>query len=354
MLEMSSLKPIDFKENKLYLLDQRLLPLEENYVEIETIEQTHEAIKQMIVRGAPCIGFTAIYGMAFAVLQTKKFNFEKIEEKGAYLASSRPTAVNLKFEIQKVLNFLKILARENDDPIFLFKKIVELGDKEIKLSEARNRNMATVAREELRSNLGKDKYKILTHCNTGHLACGSLGTALGVIEHLADCGEIETVWVDETRPYLQGSRLTYYELSKLDIEHQIVTEGAASYLMSHGLVDAIFTGADRVVANGDTANKIGTANVAILANHFQIPFYIVAPQSTFDFESEHGNQIDIELRDPEEILKYNGQQIAPYSAKAFNPSFDVTPGELISGIINEHGIAKGDYKSSLGEICHYD
>lgn len=341
-------KPVHFINDQLVLLDQRKLPHEEIFIEINSYQGTHDAIKDMVVRGAPCIGFTAIFGFALGIKSMSEFNKSKLQEIADYLKASRPTAVNLNFEIDECL---KIVSANNDQSQSqLYEKIVNYGFEQLELSEKRNRAMALHAEADLAKRLGEKPYNILTHCNTGFLACGSIGTALGVVQNLAEKNKIKKVWVDETRPYLQGSRLTAYELSKLNIDHQIVVEGAASYLMRNKLVDAIFTGADRIVQNGDTANKVGTSNLAILAKHYGIPFYIVAPVSSFDMSLESGEEIPIELRDPKEILEVKEIRIAPHSSEAFNPSFDITAGDLITGIISENGVATGDYKESLKEI----
>lgn len=339
---------IKFEDGVLTLVDQRKLPVEEVYLAYTDLKGGHDAIKDMVVRGAPCIGFTAIYTMALWVKNNKGFTQDDLIKAADYLKSSRPTAVNLFFEVDRVVKLIndsKDLAHMD-----LYQKIVDFGDLQINESETKNRKMAVAAEKDLDQRLGKSKYRILTHCNTGFLACGSIGTALGVVQHLGEQDKIEHVWVDETRPYLQGSRLTAYELGKLDIPHQIVVEGAASYLMRNGLVDAIFTGADRIVANGDTANKVGTSNLAILAKHYGIPFYIVAPSSSFDMSAKTGDEIDIELRDELEILEYKGVRIAPEASRAYNPSFDVTDGKHITGIISENGMASGNYIETLPKI----
>ena len=339
--------PIQFIENKLVLLDQRKLPLEEVFNEYEDFIDGFHAIKDMVVRGAPCIGFTAIFTMALWLRENKEFTEEDLLSAGDFLNSARPTAINLGFEISRVTKI--ILACKNSGTNS-FEAVVKLGQTQIIESETKNRQMAQFAENDLASKLNKSNYRILTHCNTGFLACGSIGTALGVVQHLFEKDKIESVWVDETRPYLQGSRLTAYELNKLGVKHKIVVEGAASHLMQNGLVDAIFTGADRIVANGDTANKVGTSNLAIIAKHYNIPFYIVAPSSSFDMNISTGDGIEVELRDADEILSYQGKRIAPLESTAFNPSFDVTRGSIITGIINENGIALGNYKQTLPGI----
>jgi methylthioribose-1-phosphate isomerase len=339
--------PIQFKDGVLTLIDQRKLPLEETFLNYNDLEGGFSGIRDMVVRGAPCIGFTAIYTMALWIKNHKDFDLKYIQKAGDRLKQARPTAVNLNFEVDRVLALVETCLKDGTDP---YETIVNFGNLQIEESEKKNRSMAECAEKDLDQTLGKSKYRILTHCNTGFLACGSIGTALGVVQNLGEQGKIERVWVDETRPYLQGARLTAYELVKLGIEHKIVVEGAASYLMKNKLVDAIFTGADRIVANGDTANKVGTSNLAILAKHYGIPFYIVAPSSSFDLSTENGEGIDIELRPEEEILCYKELRIAPNESQAFNPSFDITDGDLITGIISENGIAKGNYKESLKEI----
>lgn len=339
--------PIEFKDNALVLLDQRLLPHEEKFVICETLEDGHNAIKDMVVRGAPCIGFTGIFSMALWVRKNPDYTKELLLEAAEYIKSARPTAVNLAYEIDRVTQTL-LASDANQSKAYEY--LCDFAHAQFDQSERDHRNMAMIAEKELDQRIGKDKYRILTHCNTGFLACGSIGTALGVVQYLGEKDKIENTWVDETRPYLQGSRLTAFELTKLGIPHKVVVEGAASYLMKNGLVDAIFVGADRIVENGDTANKVGTSNLAIIANHYNIPFYVVAPSSTFDLETKTGDGIEIELRDQKEILNYKEYRIAPNESEALNPSFDVTDGKLITGIISEHGIANGNYQSTLKGI----
>lgn len=339
---MKNFLPIQFRESKLHLLDQRKLPNEELFVICNNIEETHHAIRDMVVRGAPCIGFTAIYGIALW-LKNNVYEKKKFIEACDFLISARPTAVNLEYEVQKV----KEMVLKVEDKTNVFKFLVDHANKEIEFSESKNLQMAKFAADELERRYSNKKLKLLTHCNTGFLACGSLGTALGVIEYLNQLGRIEKVWVDETRPYLQGSRLTSYELTKLNIPHEIVVEGAATFLMENQMVDAIFVGADRIVSNGDTANKIGTANLSIISKYFKVPMYTVAPLSSFDFNSSSGKSIEIELRNENEILEMGNHRIAPIAAKAFNPSFDITRGENLEGIICEKGLFRMPYVDSL-------
>lgn len=344
---MSVISPIQFVGNNLFLLDQRKLPLQEILVECSSLEDTHDAIKDMVVRGAPCIGFSGIFGLALW-FKSNDYDEENFLKAANYLISSRPTAVNLEYEVNACINELKAL--EDKSKCYTF--LVEKAKREIELSQARHLAMAQHALLELKGLYGNKKLNVLTHCNTGFLACGSLGTALGVIELLAQNDLIQNVWVDETRPYLQGSRLTSYELKKLNIPHRIVVEGSTSYLMMNEMVDAVFVGADRIVLNGDTANKIGTSNLSVIAKHYKVPFYVIAPVSSFDFKAKSGDFIEIELRDENEILSYNGSRIAPKGVNAFNPSFDISKGENITSIICEKGALKKPYLNSIGSIAN--
>jgi methylthioribose-1-phosphate isomerase len=339
--------PIKFENGVLTLIDQRKLPLEEIFIDYETIESAYTGIRDMVVRGAPCIGFTAIYTMALWLSKNKVFSDTQLVEAGSFLKTARPTAVNLQYEVDRIIGLVReCIALDK----CAYDEVVKFGDRQILESEIKNRKMANIAQKDLQVRLNKNNFNLLTHCNTGFLACGSIGTALGVVQHLSEQKLLGRVWVDETRPYLQGSRLTAYELTKLGVDHSIVVEGAASFLMKSGQVDAIFTGADRIVGNGDTANKIGTSNLSILAKHYNIPFYVVAPSSSFDLNLQSGDEIEIEMRDEKEILEFSGIRIAPIQSNAFNPSFDITDGKLITGIISEKGIATGDYSETLKEI----
>ncbi|MGE3609474.1 MAG: S-methyl-5-thioribose-1-phosphate isomerase [Bacteriovoracaceae bacterium] len=333
----NSYSPIIWKENSLFLLDQRLLPHEEIFVKVDDLPGCALAIKDMIVRGAPCIGFTAIFGMALWVKHQTEISVQSARAACDEMISARPTAVNLSFEVNRCFDLMKasIEAKKSKDEIF--RQLVDFGNQQIHLSDEKNTKMAEIGFNELTNRLGKRPWRLMTHCNTGFLACGSLGTALGVISYAHRLNMVEHVYADETRPYLQGSRLTAFELSKEKIPYSIVVEGAASYLMSHNKVDAIFVGADRIAANGDTANKVGTSTLAIVAKNYGIPFYVVAPVSSFDISISDGKQIEIEMRPIEEITEIKGVRIAPHHAQAVNPSFDVTDHRFITGIICEKG-----------------
>lgn len=338
MNNMSDYSPIIWKNNKLYLLDQRLLPHEEKFVEVNDLPSCSVAIKDMVVRGAPCIGFTAIYGMALWVKGQSNLTIEKCRKACDEMIAARPTAVNLSFEVNRCFDMMKASLEKNESKESLYDKLVAFGDLQIKESHQKNTAMAKIGFEELKKRVGDRKWNLMTHCNTGFLACGSLGTALGVISYANSQGKVEHVYADETRPYMQGTRLTAFELSKEKIPYSIVVEGAASYLLSHGRVDAIFVGADRIAANGDTANKVGTATLAIVAKHYKIPFYVVAPVSSFDISIPDGKHIEIEMRAHTEITEFRGQRVAPEGAMTVNPSFDVTDHAFITGIICEKGL----------------
>jgi methylthioribose-1-phosphate isomerase len=327
------IEPLKYENGFLKLLDQRLLPSDEVFMTANTIEDCYLAIKDMVVRGAPLIGFTGIWGMALFLKNNPKATHPQFERAGEYLKSSRPTAVNLAFEVDRTIE----MARKETHLNALYPKLINHAQTEMNNLYEKNLAMAKFAEKELESIYGNKPLNIMTICNTGTLACGVLGTALGVIVHLHHQKKVKHVYASETRPYLQGSRLTSFELIKEGIDHHVVVEGAASYLLKNKLVDAIFAGADRIVENGDTANKIGTSSLSIIAKHYGIPFYIVAPISSFDLTMKTGSEIEIELRDPNEILKYKDSHIAHPEAKALNPSFDVTDHDCIRGIICENG-----------------
>lgn len=335
---MNDYRPIIWKDHKLYLLDQRHLPQQETFVEITDLAGCATAIKDMVVRGAPCIGFTAIFGMALWVKNQNSFSLEACRKACDEMIAARPTAVNLSFEVNRCFEIMKSSLASSESKEDLYLKLVSFGDLQIKESHQKNTAMAKIGFEELKKKVGEKKWNLMTHCNTGFLACGSLGTALGVISYANSQGKVEHVYADETRPYMQGTRLTAFELSKEKIPYSIVVEGAASYLLSHGKVDAIFVGADRIAANGDTANKVGTATLAIVAKHYKIPFYVVAPVSSFDVSIPDGKHIEIEMRAHSEITEFRGHRVAPEGAISVNPSFDVTDHAFITGIICEKGL----------------
>ncbi|MFY7992902.1 MAG: S-methyl-5-thioribose-1-phosphate isomerase [Bacteriovoracaceae bacterium] len=349
-MNLTDYRPLVWKDDSLILLDQRYLPLKEDFVTARTIEDAFMAIKDMVVRGAPCIGFTGIFGMALWIHSQSSLNESKIIEAGEYLKSSRPTAVNLMYEVDRAVKYMVSMIKENQTKDFIYKNIIQFAHDQITALEKKNQKMADYAAEELKRIYGDRPLRLMTHCNTGFLACGCIGTALGVISNYNKLGKVEQVWVDETRPYMQGTRLTAFELTKEKIPFKIVVEGAASYLMKNKKVDAIFVGADRIVANGDTANKVGTSTLSIVAKHYGIPFFVVAPISSFDTTLPDGTHIEIEMRPDEEITHFKGHQVAPYGASTENPSFDVTDHEMITGIICENGLIRPENKGHLLQV----
>lgn len=339
-----AIKPIRFENNQLHLIDQRLLPHEEVWLSYKDAEGVAEAIRTMVVRGAPAIGVTAAYGAAFGADSIYAIDFieffEEFSDVCDLLAATRPTAVNLCWALER----MKACARAHaalpggDLKAALFAEAHAIAAED----EILNRAMGGHGQE-----LIPDGARILTHCNAGALATGGFGTALGVIRAAIEAGKSVSVLADETRPWLQGARLTAWELMQDGIPVTLICDNMAGYLMSQGEIDCVIVGADRIAANGDTANKIGTYSVAILAREHGIPFYVAAPLSTIDCSLSDGTLIPIEERSPCEVTSCGGQPIAPSGVAVRNPAFDVTPARYISAIITERGVATADYQTSL-------
>lgn len=318
-----------YNNNKLYILDQTLLPNEEKWVEIENKEQAYNAIKKLMVRGAPAIGIFAGYCMALFSKDNDIYELKK------YLDSSRPTAVNLSWATQRIVN-----AYENKKD--LIKEAIEIHNEDIEMCRKIS---------EYGLSLLKDGDGILTHCNAGELATSKYGTGLGPLILGKEKGYNFHIYSDETRPLLQGARLTSYELEKAGLDVTLICDNMASYVMSKGLINAVLVGCDRVAANGDVANKIGTSGVAILAKHYNIPFYVLGPYSTVDFNCESGKDIEIELRDGDEIKSmFYEKPTALKETKCLNPAFDVTDNSLITAIITDKGIVKPPFDKNLKEL----
>jgi methylthioribose-1-phosphate isomerase len=315
---------ISWVDGEIEILDQTLLPGKECYVRLQSYRDVVEAIKSLRVRGAPLIGITAAYGVVLSSLQAgNKVEFAlAINE----IKSSRPTAVNLVWAVERMLITYHAYADtpERDQKLLELARQIHTEDEQM---------CDAIGRRGLE--LLPSGAAILTHCNTGALATGGCGTAAGIIYHAHWAGKRPVVFADETRPVLQGSRLTAWELAREGIDVTIVTDSQAAFLMSRGRVDCVIVGADRIASNYDVANKIGTYNLAVLAKHHGIPFYVAAPSSTFDNQLSSGNDIPIERRDPNEVIYVAGRRIAPENAVALNYAFDVTPNELISAIITE-------------------
>jgi len=320
---------LKFENENLIFLDQTKLPLEEIYVQTDSYERIAEAIEQLEIRGAPLIGIAAAYALALSLKnvltdQEKVFNLSYTR-----LARTRPTAVNLFWALDDVKSkFENLPYKQNAYEILLSKaKEIHRKDEEYCLK---------IGRYGL--SLFKHKSNVLTHCNTGKLATGGIGTAFGIIKIAFENGLVNHVYADETRPLLQGLRLTAFELEKNGIPFTMQTDSSAAELMKQGKVDLVITGADRIALNGDSANKIGTYNLAILANYHNIPFYIVAPSTTIDRTIPTGEEIVIEYRNSKELFYIGERLISPENYNAFTPAFDVTPSHLISGIITEEGV----------------
>ena len=331
------------------MIDQRKLPAEEIYVRCSTAADVARAIKTMVIRGAPAIGVAAAFGIAIgmrksAATGTQKFaaEFYKMCE---LMASTRPTAVNLFWAIERMKRSFAegANAGESVDQIKdrLDREADRIHDEDVASCRAMGAYGAAVVPDEAR---------ILTHCNAGALATAGYGTALGVVRGAVEAGKRVAVFADETRPFLQGARLTAWELVRDGIETTVITDNMAGSLMRNGRVNFVVVGADRIAANGDTANKIGTYPVAVLAREHGIPFYVAAPLSTVDLKTADGSQIPIEERQAKEVTHIKGAQLAPDGALIWNPAFDVTPHHLIAGIITERGICRPPYIESLRRV----
>lgn len=339
--------PVKWSDAGVEMLDQRLLPTEEKWLTLQTYNEVAAAIKDMVVRGAPAIGVSAAYGMALGAKQFVGTNLHDLEEELEYisdvLAKTRPTAVNLFWAIERMMGtFAKAKAEE--------KSVSEI--KEILLTEAKNVQDEDIEAQRLIAQFGgellEDNTTVLTHCNAGALATGGVwGTALGVIRGAVDQGKHIAVIADETRPYLQGARLTAWELHKDDIPVTLITDNMSGHVMKKGRVQAVVVGSDRIAANGDVANKIGTYMVAVLAKQHGIPFYVAAPLSTVDINCPTGDDIPIEEREPREITHVKDIQLAPEGISVSNYGFDVTPNEFVTAIITEKGVARAPYNESL-------
>ncbi|MHB1050819.1 MAG: S-methyl-5-thioribose-1-phosphate isomerase [Bacteroidota bacterium] len=340
------IRSIEWLGESVRFLDQSLLPGEERYIETSGMTAVAEAIVSLKLRGAPLIGIAASYGVLLGVLPAREASLETFLESlhnaVDTLAKTRPTATNLFWALERMQNVVRL--NSTNKPSLLFTALEE----EAKAIHDEDRRMCD-SMAFYGEQLIDDGATILTHCNTGALATGGIGTALGVITLAHRNGKKISVLVDETRPLLQGARLTMWELQKGKIPATLITDNTAAWAIQKKNVSAIFVGADRIVANGDTANKIGTYGLAILAKEFGIPFYVVAPTSTVDRTLKNGSQIPIEERNPEEITKMFGSGIAPEGSNVFAPAFDVTPNELITAIVTERGIHRSPYGSSLAE-----
>ncbi len=339
------IKPLIWKRDRLLILDQTLLPLKERYLECRRWEDVAEAIKRLSIRGAPAIGMAGAFGLVLASWKAKSVAnlLPVLEQCARGLNATRPTAVNLSWALERMLMGVKekggATLREKQN--LILREAMKMYREEVEME-------FTLAKHGAR--LFKGRETILTHCNTGGLATAGYGTALGVIREVHRRGRLKMVLVDETRPLLQGGRLTTWELKKEKIPFSLICDSMAGYFMQKGEVGAVIVGADRIAANGDTANKIGTYSLAVLARAHRIPFYIAAPFSTIDFNSKNGKMIRIEERSPEEVTCIRGTRIAPQGINALNPAFDITPARYITAIITEKGILRPPYNRSLRKM----
>ena len=334
-------KTIEWKNNRVIMIDQRLLPHQEVYRVCRDYKAVAEAIRGMVIRGAPAIGVAAAMGVALGCLKAAEKGFEgEFDRIVLTLSRTRPTAVNLFWALERMRKvYHESRGRTIQDvKRSLIKEALQIHRDDI----AANKQLGRFGAELLHN-----ARRIMTHCNAGALATAGYGTALGVIRALKESGKKVEVWVNETRPLLQGARLTAWELKKEKIPATLVTDNMAGYLMQKGAVDAVVVGCDRVAANGDVANKIGTYSVAVLAKRHGVPFYVAGPTSSIDINCRSGQDIPIEERDSEEVSHIFGRPLAPKGIKTFNPAFDVTAKELISAIITEKGVIRPPYGRNI-------
>ena len=344
------LPTIDWQDDAVVMVDQRKLPAKEVYVRCKTAKEVARAIKTMVIRGAPAIGVAAAMGLALGVTRSKAkgtsglaTEFYKLCD---LMAATRPTAVNLFWAIERMKSVFSDAARAGRSPQEITALLVDqarrVHDEDIESCRAMGAHGAAIV---------PAKARVLTHCNAGALATGGYGTALGVIRAAVESGKQVAVFADETRPFLQGARLTAWELVRDGIDTTIITDSMAGPLMRDRTIDVVVVGADRIAANGDVANKIGTYTVAVMAREHDVPFYVAAPLSTIDLATPDGASIPIEERSAREVTHIGSTRMAPDGAGVWNPAFDVTPHRLVAGIITEHGICRAPYGESLKAVC---
>jgi methylthioribose-1-phosphate isomerase len=334
-------KTIEWKNDQVVMLDQRLLPHKEINRVCRDYKEVAAAITQMVIRGAPAIGVAAAMGVALGALKSKAKNFdEEFNEIVSTLAKTRPTAVNLFWALERMK---KVYLENRDGGVESVKRLLKIEAQKIyKEDIAANKKIG-----QFGAKLLTDAKHVMTHCNAGALATAGYGTALGVIRALKESGQNFEVLVNETRPFLQGARLTAWELKKEKIAATLITDNMSGYPMQTGRVDAVVVGCDRIAANGDVANKIGTYTIAVLARRHGIPFYVAGPTSSIDLNCQTGKDIPIEHRDPKEVSHMFGRPLAPEGMTILNPAFDVTSQELISAIITEKGIIYPPYRQNI-------
>ena len=346
---MEELQTIMWRNGKVGILDQTRLPEELILLEISDYRAIVNAIKRLSIRGAPAIGIAAAFGVVLAVWTADEANralfLEKANEAIKELKASRPTAKNLFWALDRMRT---ALSRNLDKPLREVKQaLLKTAQNILKDDIERCKRIGRYGAELL-----PNRANVLTHCNAGALATGGYGTALGIVRAAREMGKKVQVYADETRPLLQGARLTTFELIEDEIPVTLICDSAAATVMKKGMVNAVVVGADRIAANGDVANKIGTYALALLAKHHDIPFYVAAPLSTFDFDIENGEQIPIEERDADEVRKIGSIYVAPDDVPVYNPAFDVTPNELVTAIVTEKGVIKPPYQENLKSLSN--
>src|SRR5258707_5061510 len=344
------IKTVEWTSEGIRMIDQRLLPTEEKYLTLRSYDEVADAIRKMVVRGAPAIGVSAAFGLALGASQSVGSSVADLEFDFDYMSdvmgATRPTAVNLFWAIERMRDTFRKAKAETTDVETIRKILIDESLKIFDEDLASNRRLGAFGAELL-----ADNSTVLTHCNAGALAtAGDYGTALGVIRGARDAGKRIAVIADETRPFLQGARLTAWELQKDEIPVTLITDNMAGHVMKSGQVDAVVVGADRIAANGDAANKVGTYMVAVLAQKHNIPFYIAAPISTIDLETSDGGGIPIEQRNPSEVTHIAGKAMTPPGVGIENPAFDVTPAKYVTAIVTERGIARAPYGESLAAL----
>lgn len=346
--------PVRWTDECVEMLDQRLLPTEEVWLKLNTYNDVADGIRDMVIRGAPAIGVSCAYGIALGVKQFVGTNVDDLEEELEYicdvLSKTRPTAINLFWAIDRMKQTFRKAKEEG-------KSLSEI--KQVMIDDSKAIHEEDIEAQRLIAKFGgellEDDSNVLTHCNAGALATGGVwGTALGVIRGAVDQGKKVMVFADETRPYLQGARLTAWELLEDNIPVTLITDNQSGHIMKKGMIQAVVVGSDRIAANGDVANKIGTYMVAVLAKQHGIPFYVAAPMSTVDFDCPTGEEIPIEERDVKEVTHIKDIQLAPEGVEVGNFAFDVTPNEIVDAIITEKGVARKPYVESLRKMREED
>lgn len=340
----SSFQSIKWEDDHLTILDQTFLPEREVYIDLNSVGQIWDAIKKQKIRGGPAVGIAGAYGLYFGAIDLPDSAFETFYSEckriANYIKTAQPSAMSLSWVLDRML---KTIYAQKDESISYIKK--NLLKTAITIHDEDRRKCKSIGQYGLE--IVPNDAGILTLDNTGGLATGEHGTALSVISHAHDAGKLKMVWVNETRPLLQGARLTAWELQKSEIPHTLLIDSAAANLMKIGNIDLVITGAERISNKGDTVNRIGTYALAILADAHDIPFYIATPLSSIDMELENGNDFSFEEREPDEVTHFGNKQIAPDKVDVYNPAFDITPNKLITGFVTEKGLIKPNFKKSF-------